>query len=385
MKDLLSTATVLASLMLGTSAYAEGLFGGGNKLDPAFCKEINIRQTVIYVDDQMLVKGQNDWVRDVYDKLRATLVPGERTTLVELSPSTGQSTERWSGCWPAYSASEAAKLANQLHIFSTSPLSNVKEQQGFFARDLGIAIESIERNRARLADQVAIDPNNPPKESIIRALASDGARYAHTQETIRAILYSNLAENSDLGSVYKPLPNPAIDYGVKLGTFLRRSVFYVFGAGLNIKGDGSLQDEIRSFWQQAFQSMAANVGGIGTDLSVPNVLPTAAHSFDILLKDEGNTLTGRLALLTGSDGTLVDSWLGIVRLRTAALNGTYTCNGEDDRWFCTLQATTAGGVVTMSPSETVHLSSSGTSVLTGTIGVPGSSVNLPLAATAAEN
>lgn len=385
MKRLLLAAVALATLGFSTSSNAEGLFGGSNTLDPSYCNGHSIRQTVIYVDDTMLVSGQNDWFHVIYDKLTATLVPGERTTLVELSPSTGQSTERWTGCWPAYTPAETAKLASQSHIFSTSPLANLKTQQGFFWRDIGIAVENIEKVHARSASQVMINPDNPPHQSIIRTLVSDGARYSHTQETIRAILYSNLVENSDLGSVFQPLPNPPIDYGAKLGAFLRRSVFYIFGMATDVKGDGSAQDTIRAFWTAAFQSMAANIGGMGTDLNVPNVVPTVAHNFDLLLKDGSSTLNGRLSLLVASDGTLVDSWLGIVRLRTAALNGTYICSGPTDTPSCILQAATTGGVVSKSSSEAVSLSSQDSPTMTGTIGVPGSNVNLPLAADPATN
>ena len=128
---------------------------------------------------------------------------------------------------------------------------------------------------ARPASQVIIDPENPVRQSIIHTLASNGARYSHTQETVRAILCSNLAKNSDPGSIFKPLPNPTVDYGTKLGIFPRRGVFYVFWIGTEIKGDGSVQDAIRMFWTAAFQSMAANTGGIGTDLNVPNLVPVA--------------------------------------------------------------------------------------------------------------
>ena len=385
MRRLLFLVLALAPLTFSRTVHGEGLFGGSNKLDPSFCGQSSLRQTVIYVDDNVLVNGQNNWLHSIYDKLTATLMPGERTTLVELSPTTGQSRERWTGCWPAYTPAEAAKLANQSHFFSTSPLANLKEQQGFFARDLGVAVAKIEQEHARAASRVIIDPDNPPTQSIIRALVSDGARYSHTQETIRAILYSNLAESSDIGSVFKPLPSPAVNYGAKLGAFLRRSIFYVFGVGRSIKGDGSIQDRIRAYWSAAFQSMAANIGGMGTDLNVPNVVPVAAHNFDLLLKDGGSTLNGRLSLLTGSDGTLVDSWLGIVRLRTAALNGTFICSGPTDTPSCTLQATTTRGVVTMSPTETVSLSGNDSPTMTGTIGVQGSNVSLPLAAAPAKH
>jgi hypothetical protein len=374
-------AIALTSLAIVTPGYGEGIFGGGNTLNPSFCKAHNIRQTVVYVDDSILVGGQHGWLLTIYNKLTATLVPGERTTLVELSPTTGQSTERWSGCWPAYTPADTARLTGENYIFSTSPLSTVKEQQGFFGRDLGVAVANIEKAIPDVGSH-AIDPANPPQKSIIRALASDGARFAHTQETIRAILYSDLAENSDLGSVFKPTNAPA-NYGTKLGTYLRRSVFYVFGVGTNIRGNGSVQDTIRAFWDDAFRSMAASVGGIGTDLNVPNVVPVAAYNYDLLLKDGNQTLVGRLSLLTDSDGTLVDSWLGIIRLRNASINGTYRCTGTEDLPSCMFQGTTAGGVVTLSPSEVVSLSSHESTALTGNIGVPGSNVNLPLAATPA--
>lgn len=385
MKIFSITIVMLVQFFVLSPSFSENLFGNNSKLDQSFCVDHTIRQTVIYVDDTMLVSGQNGWLRSIYEKLTATLVPGERTTLVELSPSTGQSFERWSGCWPAYTSEEMANLTTQRSFFSANPLVALKTQQNLFAHELGVAVENIEKNHARPKEQVVIDQNNPPTQSILRTLVSDGARYSHSQETIRAIFYSDLAENSDLGSIFKPLPQPIADYGTKLGIFLRRSVFYIFGLGTVIKGNGSVQDEIREFWTSAFQSMAANVGGMGTDLNVPNILPVAARNFDVLLENGDSRLSGRLSLLVGKDGTLVDSWLGIVRLHTAALNGTYVCTGLADAPSCTLQADTASGIVTTSPSETVSLSSHDSPKMSGTIGVQGSDVHLPLAADPAKN
>ena len=380
------TACLLAALaVLGLapdrSVNAQSIFGGQDKLDPAFCKPRNIRETVIYVDDSILVTNEETWFRALYEKLAATLVPGERTTLVQLSPATGRSTERWSGCWPAYSAAETIKLSNQITLFSTDPLKGLKQQQDLFARGIGVALRVIEKVNPRDA-LPTVDPENPPQRSLIRALVSDEARYAHSQTTIRAIMYSDLVENSDLGSSLKSLPSPPVNYGSKLGTYLRRSVFYVFGVGRDLKSAGVAQDNIRTFWNEAFRSMGANVAGLGSDLNVPNVTPTIARNYDLLLKDGGETLAGRMALLVDNDGALVDSWLGIVRLRSASMTGTFRCTSKAQQ-SCALQATTIGGVATMSPSEFLSMSSPDISTLTGTIGVPGSAVNLPLAASEA--
>ena len=371
------------SLLLSGIANADDLFGGGAKLDSTFCKERNLRQTVVYIDDSILVAGDTSWAVKIFDKLAASLVPGERTTLVELSPSTGESFEIWSACWPAYTAAERRKLASQSHFFSGDPLAGVDKQQKLFRYLFGVGAEKIEKKSARSAAQISIDPASPPRKSIMRALAADGARYAHAQETIRAIVYSDMAENSDLGSVFKPLPNPPVDYGAKLGTDLRRSVFYVFGAGDDIKGDSSVKDTIVAFWSSALQEFGANIGGIGSDLSVPNVVPTSARPFDVTMKFDNQTVIGRLSILSDDDGALVDSWIGLVRLRSASINGTFRCIGATDTPNCALSATTTGGVVSSAPHETLSMTSSGSPNLSGTLGVPQSSVDLPLTATPA--
>ncbi|AQS88864.1 hypothetical protein AA101099_2162 [Neoasaia chiangmaiensis NBRC 101099] len=372
--------TLLSTAAFAPSAMAEGIFGSGNTLDPAFCKQHTVRQTVVYIDDSILVAGNTEWARTIYAKLRATLTPGERTTLVELSPTTGGSTEMWSGCWPAYTPAQSARLASETHIFSANPLNSIGEQQGYFFHDFGVAAQKIEQKAARPASAVMIDPASPPSKSVLRTLVSDGARYAHTRETVRAILYSDLAENSDLGSVFKPLPAAPVDYGAQLGTYLRRSVFYVFGLGSDMHGQGALQDTTRHFWDNALRSMNATVASFGSDLGVPNILPVREAAYDVTLQDAGQTLPGHLSLLADADGTLVDSWIGITRLRNATLNGVYRCNGPADALNCMLNATSSGGVVTMSPSENVHLAGRDGQSLKGHIGVPGSNVNLALTA-----
>ena len=89
------------ALLLTTSAASAQLFGT-DSLDPKFCQNNAYRQTVVYVDDMMMIDGRTEWATKLADKLRATLAPGERTTVVRMSPAEGASKELWSGCWPAY-------------------------------------------------------------------------------------------------------------------------------------------------------------------------------------------------------------------------------------------------------------------------------------------
>jgi hypothetical protein len=51
-------------------------------LDPSFCQQATVRQTVVYIDDMMMADGQTGWATRLAVKLEATLVPGERVTIV---------------------------------------------------------------------------------------------------------------------------------------------------------------------------------------------------------------------------------------------------------------------------------------------------------------
>jgi|SRR5271165_1090477 len=333
--------------------------------------EPTFRQTVVYIDDMMMSDGRTEWATKLATKLKATLAPGERVTVVRLSPASGQSNEVWSACWPGYTAAERQQLAAGTYIFSRNPLTELDDQEKFFASGLSAALGSIYQDAKRPAAVVRIDPAHPPTKNILRALTSDEARFSQSQNTVRAIIFSDLAENSDLGSVFKPLPREREDIGRKLGTHLRRSVFYAYGLSEDVAGAPSLIDNLRKFWAPTLQSMQAAVGGLGADLNVPNEIPVRGYAFTVAVQHAGQTLEGRLSVLVSIDGTLVDSWLDISRLSIASLAGSFQCQGTDDP-VCKLDARTNTGLTTSSATENVSLSGSLSSGLKGEIGVPSS-------------
>ena len=363
------------------AARAQGFLNpGGGGLDPRFCETRALRQTVVYIDDMTMRDGATGWANTLFDKLRATLVPGERVSVVELSPADGQSHETWTGCWPDYSAERRQALAAGYSFFSRDPLKALGDQQKLFAHAFGSALASI-YDAHRRAD-TTVDARSPPHKAILSALSSDGGRYAQTQVTVRAVVYSDLAENSDIGSVFRPLPRPAVNYGRRLGTFLRSSVVYAFGVAGDVHGGDDIQAATRDFWTAALGSMSTTIGGFGPDLSIPNALPVAAYDYVVDLKAGGQPLTGRLSLLVDADGGLIDSWIGVSRLSSAAVNGTMKC-GANGSTTCTVNATTAHGIVTDSPSEALFLRGTVDKPLSGTIGVTGSDLKVPVTATPA--
>ena len=358
----------LCALLLGLApATAHAQLFGSEGLDPAWCKQPTVRQTVVYVDDMMMVDGDTAWAAHLMDKLRATLTPGEGVTVVRLSPANGRSAEMWHGCWPSLSDDERAKAAKGIYLLQANPATRIAEQQRFFARDFGGALTRIYLAAKRPPDEQRVDSASPPQKDIIRALASDGGRFSDATQTIRAIVYSDLAEHSDLGNVFAPLPQPFPNIGERLGTFLRHGVIYDYGLAVDITGGEDVPDRTRAFWNAALRSMAAVPAGMGSDLNVPNVLPVRAATYDVSLVFGTDTLDGKLALLAGADGELVDSWIGISRLPDAGVIGTFRCLEH----HCRVDAATTSGVATSSHSETLSLSGPAGGPLAGHLGVTG--------------
>lgn len=341
---------------------------GSNGLDKSFCNTKSVRETVVYIDDSLMIENKTAWVPELIRKMKASLAPGERTVVVQLSPGSGKSTEIWGGCWPEYTPEQRAKLEKDgPYILKKNPLTALEEQQGFFARDFNAAVSKIYFETKRPIGEVNFEASKAPKKQLLRALASDEARFGNSRVTIRAIVYSDMIENSDLGSVFKS-PEGAnwVNYSEKLGTHLRRSVFYIYGVGLDVVNGPSSLESAKRFWTNALRSMSATVGGFGADLNVPNGIPVSAWSFDSTLMLGDQELTGKLSVLTDLDGNTVDSWIGFNRLSIAGLVGTFHC----DTGSCKLDATTTSGLATDSPSEDVVLRGP-PGRLTGTLGVKG--------------
>jgi hypothetical protein len=370
---------LLAWLALLAAAPARAQLFGPHGLDPKWCELKTVRQTVVYVDDTIMFDGQTGWVPKLDEKLKGTLTPGERVTVVRLSPSSGRSQEEWSGCWPAAGAPVATSGGGLMALFEADPATELANQRKFFFAGFGGALTRLYDGAKRTATQ--IDLASPPQKQLLRALASDDGRFADSQTTIRAIVYSDMAENSDLGSAYKGVAGAAENFGDRLGSYLRHGVFYGFGLGLDVADDPPFNEHARAFWAAALRSMAATVEGIDTDLNVPNILPSTAYVFPVEMQFEGQTLDGRLSLLADRDGTLVDSWLGISRLGSAALNGTFVCATESGS--CRLRAETSTGIATSAPSETLLMHGKA-AAFAGTLGVKGQNLTFPVQTQAAD-
>ena len=319
-----------------------------------------------------MVDGRTEWATKLSAKLRASLTPGERVTVVRLSPGRGRSTELWTGCWPDYSAAKRDALKRETFVFQRHPLDQIEDQRKFFLIGFGGSLTQIHQNGKRLPAAVVANAVAPVQKDLVRALASDEGRFSQSRIMTRAIIYSDMAEHSDLGSVFRLQDARELDYGRKLGSFLRRSVFYAYGQGEDVMGDQNFQENARIFWLKALRSMTAALGGLGADLNISNSVPSEFFAFGVEVSISDQRLDGRISLLVDRDGTLVDSWIGISRLGAVSLIGTFRCQGTDRSSSCRLDAETTGGLTTNSSSEILVLNGAASLGLSGQIGVKGS-------------
>lgn len=380
----LCSALVLAFLLSiapGRSAVASLL--GPSRLDRSFCHLPTLRQTIVYIDDSIIVNGANAWALELDAKLRASLMPGERVTIVRLSPETGTSQEIWSGCWPDLSASERRKHKRSWFSALTggSLSSQLREQQNLFARDLNRALTEIYVKAKKLQPNTRIPAANAPKKRIIEALASDAARFAQSDKTNRVIVYSDLAQNSSLASVFSNPPTNSVNIGPKLGVYFPHTLFYFYGVGSDISGDPSFLSSAHHLWKQVLASMSAALAAMGSNLAVPNRIPVAGFHYGVRVDRQGQTFYGKMWLLTDHDGHLIDSWLGISRLKTVPINGTLVCHDSDS---CRLRATTVGSLTTTNNTESIDMRGSSPAKLAGEIGVRGA-LTFPISATLRKN
>jgi hypothetical protein len=379
MKPFSSYASILMLTLLfgGLSSPARAQLFSSGGLDPTFCKNKSIRQTVVYIDDMLMVTEKTNWVEKLVAKLKASLSPGERTTVVRLSPADGHSSEIWSGCWPAYTLQQRDQIVkNGPYILQKNPLDALEAQQAFFVRDFDAAVSKIYFDTKRPSSAVLFKPSTAPKKNIIRAIASDEARFANSPTTLRVVIYSDMAENSDLGSVFGNSSEQPVNYAEKLGTHLRKSVFYAFGVGDDVVEASSMQESARSFWTRALKSMSATIAGFGGDLTVSNGVPISWMSYATTLKEGDQELSGLLSVLTDTEGNILDSWIGFSRLNISGLKGTFRCEGDS----CVLDGLTTTNLVTNDADSEVLTLMGTRTALSGQIGIKGTKISLPVVA-----
>jgi hypothetical protein len=322
---------------------------------------------LIYVDEKNLVKGETQWAKELLAKLAGNLMPSEPVTLVKLATETGETQELWKGCYPDYTVAEFAKIkSDNGGFFGGDPVKQLKNQQAFFRKQFGDALGKLLNQSGGSRSEVQIDVNQPPKKQIIRALSNDGARFDSTHGAIRAIIYSDMVENSDLGSSLKKGESAAINLDLALD--FKNAVFYVFGAGSTLSGQGAITDGIKSYWEALLNSSEGHLSGFGSNLIVASSVPVSLQTYavEIIINKDKDIRRGKMQLFIDREGHLQDSFITVANKRQSGLQeGLFSCQEAN----CTLSAHAPTSVITAQGSAEIKLTGP-LDNLKGTIQIP---------------
>ena len=101
-----------------------------------FCNVKSFRQTLIYIDDDIIEKGDTQWALQLINKVMINLMPSESVTLIKLSSELGSTEERWKACYPDITVAELEKRKDSIgfleKLLTTDASKQLKEQKTVF-------------------------------------------------------------------------------------------------------------------------------------------------------------------------------------------------------------------------------------------------------------
>lgn len=369
MKHRHSMLILVAGLGLALSGSSAWALGGAGSLDiREYCNVKSLRQTLIYIDDQALAKGETEWALQLINKTMANLMPSEPVALVKLETETGTAQERWKACYPDIPDSELEKRKQSAGIFerltTADPAKQLKEQQGLFKAQMAGALEKLLAENSTKANAAKL----PVKKQIVRALENDLARFDARNGAIRVIVYSDMLENSDLSnsSTAKVNEGKALAEARKLN--FQNAVFHVFGVGKV----ASNADHLKVFWESLIEGGSGSLADMGSELVLTAKAPDLFKIYDVEIEiTKEDVRRGKLRLFIDNDGKLQESVLTLgTKQRSLLDDGELLCRQDK----CEFEARARRPLVVAEGKEEIKLSGSPQNLI-GKLQIPGTKLS----------
>lgn len=327
---LISGATALAP-----TAQAQGIITNPNALLESFCQYEAPRQTIIYIDQSMVSLTDENWFRDIINRI--DYVPAERVNIRLIREENSRVDDVWSACHPSLSAADYAQEQSRSSIFRRGIDRTLQDAQQAYrqglSRALAVALQGVDRQ------QTPSYSNEFPRKSLVEALFYDVSAFRLEGRPTRVIMFSNLVENSEQLTPAQVLNrNPqdhAREVSARFNTNFNNAEFHVYGIGYT-HSNARLDNALRDFWSLWLNRSGAHLATFSRQLSLPN--NGTSLSFQsyrgIMAQSDGSYVAVRLRLGYTEQGALTNSWFGIRDIRYP-LSGQITCQGEE----CSIRAT----------------------------------------------
>lgn len=315
-------------------AQGQGLISNPSQALNAFCEYDTTRQTIIYVDQSMVSLKDENWFRDILNRI--DYVPAERINVRLINESNSRVDEVWSSCHPSLSQADYEREQSRSSMFRRGIDRNIQDAQQAYrqglSRSLAVALQDIDRQQTPHYD------SEFPNKSLVEALFYDVNAFRLEGKPTRVVMFSNLVENSNLATPEALMQNDAEDIArrvsARFNTNFNNAEFHVYGIGYT-HSNAELDNALNAFWSTWLNRSGAHLASFSRQLSLPNDgTDLSFRSYrGTMSQADGTYVAVRLRLGVTEQGALTNSWFGIRDIRYP-VSGQLNCQ-EDS---CTVRA-----------------------------------------------
>lgn len=317
-----------AFVLLPAIANADGLLRTTN-LDKYCQNDPGDRQTVIYLDQNIIASKDPNWYKDLINKVEYR--PGEKVQFVNIN-SGGSTVELiWETCHPSVSPERLKKMKASEGfgaLFTGGIADNLANDNKFFDKQVVRAL-SHPVKRTRHESAPSFSAASFPTKKLVEAIYYDSKRLNVDDVFTRVIMFSDMIENSELFDLKSFDPNKAAKAVAKrYPLFLNYASFQVYGINYTNR-ETKINENIRDFWSQYLLMSGAYVEQYGAQLAVEE--DTKNWKF---YKYKGHVNVGGVKgasafrMVIGDDGKIRHGWLEIAHMYLP-MSGEVKCSGKN--------------------------------------------------------
>ncbi len=278
-----------------------------------YCKDENIRSTLIYID--LSSTNNKEFSKKLIKGLKNSFLPHERVKIFFVNPSSSEVEEIFNACVPKLSKEEIKKIKEKggLYLFGGNPIEQANEDlMLFYARLKSIFDEAKKRY---------IESEEKP---LIEIFYNEEDKFANPLN--RIIIYSDMVQNSEeipIESIINKKKINLKDYQVNYNY----SNIYVL---LNKKAlKGSEFKKLKDFWNCYYESNNGYIKNFNTTLNIPKFNGLNVKKYEGSMKySDGSEFKVKLLLSYDNKGNINNGWFIINEIDSVPVSGKVYIKGN---------------------------------------------------------
>lgn len=315
-------------LLVSSSVFADGLLRTTNL--NKYCEaEPGGRQTVIYLDQNIIASKDPNWYKDILNKVEYR--PGEKVQFVNINNGGSTVELIWESCHPSFSPQKLKQLKENegvVALFTGGIEDNLKSDKKFFKKQILKAL-SYPLQKTRYESPPSFTLKTFPKKKLVEAIYFDSKRLKVDDVFSRVIIFSDMIENSELFSLdsFEPIKS-AKAVAKRFPMFLNYSSFQIYGINYTNR-QTKINQDIRDFWKQYLLLSGAHVEQYGAQLAIGRETKNwSFHKYKGHVNVNGAKGASTFRMVIGDDGKIHHGWLELADMYLP-LSGEVKCSAQE--------------------------------------------------------